>query len=236
MKLNLARYNPITFEGIQPTISDEEIAFAPYEFEDNAYTRMIDEADVPDEILVEEPKQVVLTNLPIADNWDELVAKYHEQEEEKPKGRRVARRTEPYEGKEKWKTKLRQAYRNVGVTNENMLDILVSQDGLESSWGRSPSGKYNYGNITTGSSWTGDYVVSRDHDEKGNPIKQKFRSYASMDQYAKDKWRLLRRLYKIDENDDIDTFSTKLLSGRLKYALDPQYAAKLKSVYNSNRS
>lgn len=235
MLLDLSRYKPITFDDIKDRSYESVVEFQPYQFDDNPYVRMIDSVDTDDEILMDAPvaQTAAWVNLPIPEEPENGDA---DENTKKKSGRRVARSRMPYKGKEAWKDELREAYKRAGVNNKDMLDILVSQDGLESAWGRSASGKYNYGNITTGSSWSGDYVVSGDRDVNGNPIRQKFRSYESMDQYAKDKWSLLKRLYKVDGNDDISTFANKLTSGRLKYAEDPQYAAKLISVYNSNRS
>lgn len=235
MLLDLSRYKPITFGDISKQSYEPVVEFYPYQFDDNPYVRMIDSVDTDDEIPMDAPvaKTATWVNLPIP---EEPENKKVDKDAGRRSGRRVARNRIPYKGKEAWKSELREAYKEAGVSNKDMLDILVSQDGLESAWGRSASGKYNYGNITTGSSWKGDYVVSGDKDANGNSIRQKFRSYESMAQYAKDKWSLLKRLYNVDENDDINAFASKLTSGRLKYAEDPQYAAKLISVYNSNRS
>ena len=102
------------------------------------------------------------------------------------------------------------AYKKAGITNDNAIRMLLAQDALESSWGKSAQGKYNFGNLTTGSSWKGDYVTGNDKNAKGEAIKQKFRSYNSMDEYAADKIQFLKRLYDFDENDDINKFVAKL--------------------------
>ena len=114
--------------------------------------------------------------------------------------------------------------------------MLLAQDALESSWGRSAQGKYNFGNLTTGSSWKGDYVTGNDKNAKGEAIKQKFRSYNSMDEYAADKIQFLKRLYDFDENDDINKFVAKLTGsnkGKRRYAEAKEYANSLRGVYNS---
>ena len=72
------------------------------------------------------------------------------------------------------------------------IRMLVSQDALESAWGRSAQGKFNFGNLTTGAKWQGDYVTGNDKNAKGEAIKQKFRSYNSMDEYAADKVQFLK--------------------------------------------
>lgn len=145
----------------------------------------------------------------------------------------------PYKDRSKWIADLTNAYKRAGITNDNAIRMLVSQDALESAWGRSAQGKFNFGNLTTGAKWQGDYVTGNDHDAAGNPIKQKFRSYNSMDEYAADKVQFLKRLYDFEENDDINKFVAKLTGsnkGKRRYAEARNYADTLKKVYNSYRS
>lgn len=145
----------------------------------------------------------------------------------------------PYKDRSKWAADLTNAYKRAGITNDNAIRMLVSQDALESAWGRSAQGKFNFGNLTTGAKWQGDYVTGNDHDAAGNPIKQKFRSYNSMDEYAADKVQFLKRLYDFEENDDINKFVAKLTGsnkGKRRYAEARNYANTLKKVYNSYRS
>lgn len=142
----------------------------------------------------------------------------------------------PYNDRAKWTKDLSDAYRKVGITNDNAIRMLLAQDALESGWGKSAQGKYNFGNLTTGSSWKGSYVVGNDKNAKGEAIKQKFRAYESMDDYAKDKVQFLKRLYDFDENDDINKFVAKLTGankGKRKYAENVKYANLLTNVYNS---
>lgn len=144
----------------------------------------------------------------------------------------------PYKDRSKWAADLTNAYKRAGITNDNAIRMLVSQDALESAWGRSAQGKFNFGNLTTGAKWKGDYVTGNDHDAAGNPIKQKFRSYNSMDEYAADKVQFLKRLYDFDENDDINKFAAKLTGSnkdKRRYAEARNYADTLKKVYNSYR-
>ena len=141
----------------------------------------------------------------------------------------------PYTNRRQWSTELINAYKKVGITNDNAIRMLLAQDALESSWGRSAQGKYNFGNLTTGSSWKGDYVTGNDKNAKGEAIKQKFRSYNSMDEYAADKIQFLKRLYDFDENDDINKFVAKLTGsnkGKRRYAEATNYAKVLTGVYN----
>ena len=145
----------------------------------------------------------------------------------------------PYKDRSKWMADLTNAYKRAGITNDNAIRMLVSQDALESAWGRSAQGKFNFGNLTTGAKWQGDYVTGNDKNAKGEAIKQKFRSYNSMDEYAADKVQFLKRLYDFEENDDINKFVAKLTGsnkGKRRYAEARNYANTLKKVYNSYRS
>ena len=142
----------------------------------------------------------------------------------------------PYTNRKQWATELINAYKKAGITNDNAIRMLLAQDALESSWGKSAQGKYNFGNLTTGSSWKGNYVTGNDKNAKGEAIKQKFRSYNSMDEYAADKVQFLKRLYDFDENDDINKFVAKLTGsnkGKRRYAEAKEYANSLRGVYNS---
>lgn len=141
----------------------------------------------------------------------------------------------PYTNRKQWTTELINAYKKAGITNDNAIRMLLAQDALESSWGKSAQGKYNFGNLTTGSSWKGDYVTGNDKNAKGEAIKQKFRSYNSMDEYAADKIQFLKRLYDFDENDDINKFVAKLTGsnkGKRRYAEASNYAKVLTGIYN----
>lgn len=141
----------------------------------------------------------------------------------------------PYTNRKQWSTELINAYKKAGITNDNAIRMLLAQDALESSWGKSAQGKYNFGNLTTGSSWKGDYVTGNDKNAKGEAIKQKFRSYNSMDEYAADKIQFLKRLYDFDESDDINKFVAKLTGsnkGKRRYAEATNYAKVLTGVYN----
>lgn len=141
----------------------------------------------------------------------------------------------PYKDRSEWVADLTNAYKRAGITNDNAIRMLVSQDALESAWGRSAQGKFNFGNLTTGAKWQGDYVTGNDKNAKGEAIKQKFRSYNSMDEYAADKVQFLKRLYDFEENDDINKFVAKLTGsnkGKRRYAEARNYAKLLTGVYN----
>lgn len=142
----------------------------------------------------------------------------------------------PYRDRSKWVADLTSAYKRAGITNNNAIKMLLAQDALESGWGKSAQGKFNFGNLTTGAKWKGDYVDGRDKNAKGEAIKQRFRSYNSMDEYAADKIQFLKRLYDFNENDDINKFTAKLTGankGKRRYAEAKEYANSLRGVYNS---
>ena len=141
-----------------------------------------------------------------------------------------------YNNKEKWISDLTEAYKKAGITNPEALKYLLAQDALESGWGKSAQGNYNFGNLTTGSSWKGNYVQGRDKDAAGNPISQKFRSYNSMDEYTKDKINFLTRLYDFNQDDDFQTFISKLTGsnkGHRRYAEARNYGESLTKIFQS---
>lgn len=141
----------------------------------------------------------------------------------------------PYKGKNQWSRDLADAYRRAGITNENAIRMLIAQDAQESGWGKSVYGNFNYGNLTTGSSWKGKSVRGKDSDGKGRTIYNNFRSYNSIDEYAKDKVDFLTRLYDFNQDDDIHTFARKLQGGNRKkrnYAGDPNYVKSITKIYN----
>ena len=137
--------------------------------------------------------------------------------------------------KSQWISDMTASYKRAGL-NDNAIKNLIAKNALESGWGKSAQGDYNFGNITTGSSWTGRFVQGKDHDANGKKISQKFRAYDSMDDYVKDEIQFLTKLYDFNQDDDFDTFIDKLQgnnSGKRRYAEDKQYSNKVKQVYNS---
>ena len=112
---------------------------------------------------------------------------------------------------------------------------LASKDALETGWGEKGHGAVhlNYGNITVGSNWTGKSYEGGDHNAKGQKIKQKFRAYDSINDYVEDSVNLLTKLsrYKDVFTGDIAGFADRLY--RAGYGEDPEYANKVKRIYNS---
>lgn len=230
--MRFVSYNPVS----NPTIDYTDITNPINPFSEYNYNTTYDKPEalvvpVKDEAPVEEvinkPESLIITpvtNRPIASK----------SVTDKPVTANSTWKS-PYTNRKQWATELINAYKKAGITNDNAIRMLLAQDALESSWGKSAQGKYNFGNLTTGSSWKGDYVTGNDKNAKGEAIKQKFRSYNSMDEYAADKIQFLKRLYDFDENDDINKFVAKLTGSnkdKRRYAEATNYAKVLTGVYN----
>ena len=142
----------------------------------------------------------------------------------------------PYaNNKELWISDMRKAYQNLGLS-DNAIKNLLAKNALESGWGRSAQGAFNFGNITPGKYWSGNYVEGKDKDSQGRVINQKFRAYGSLDEFVKDEVDFLTRLYDFDPNDNIDMFLHKLQGGNKdgrRYAAALDYKDIVKSVYKS---
>lgn len=149
---------------------------------------------------------------------------------------RVTQRwSSPYkDNKDQWLSDLTAAYKRQGLS-DNAIKNLIAKNALESGWGRSAQGAYNFGNITTGSAWQGKYVKGKDKDKDGNPITNNFRAYDSLDDYVKDEIQFLTRLYDFNQNDSIDRFLHKLQggnSGKRYYAGSRTYKSSVKQIYS----
>lgn len=144
-----------------------------------------------------------------------------------------ARWTSPYNDNKKWVSDMTAAYKRQGL-KDNAIKNLIAKNALESAWGKSAQGDYNFGNLTAGKSWTGRIVEGGDKNAAGEAITQKFRAYDSLDDYVKDEIQFLTNLYDFNQDDDISKFLDKLQGGNSagrKYAEDPSYRNKVKSVY-----
>lgn len=140
----------------------------------------------------------------------------------------------PYSSRRnQWISDMTAAYKRAGL-NDNAIKNLIAKNALESGWGKSAQGDYNFGNITAGKSWTGRIVEGGDKNAAGKAITQKFRAYDSLDDYVKDEIQFLTNLYDFNQDDDISKFLDKLQGGNSagrKYAEDPSYKNKVKSIY-----
>ena len=122
-----------------------------------------------------------------------------------------------YSNSENFISDLTNAYKAAGITNEDLLKLLIGQDALETTWGKNPIGDYNFGNIIVTPSFKGKYKEALDN---GN--KRKFRSYNSLSEYVQDKLRILNNTYQITNSDSIDSAISKLMGnnkGKYKYVL-----------------
>lgn len=142
----------------------------------------------------------------------------------------------PYKNnRNKWVSEITSAYKALGL-NDNAIKNLIAKNALESGWGTSAQGDFNFGNITTGSNWSGRFVQGKDHNAAGQRISQKFRAYDSLEDYVRDEIQFLTRLYDFNQNDSFDTFINKLQGGnrgKRYYAEAPDYITNVRRVYNS---
>ena len=139
----------------------------------------------------------------------------------------------PYSEQNKWISDMTAAYKRAGLS-DNAIKNLIAKNSLESAWGTSAQGDYNFGNITAGKSWMGRIVEGNDKDKNGKHIKQRFRAYNNLDDFVKDEIQFLTKLYDFDQNDDLSTFLNKLQGGnkgKRYYAEDPSYKNKVRSRY-----
>ena len=134
-----------------------------------------------------------------------------------------------------WINAMIKSYKKLRL-NDNAIRNLIAQTALESNYGQSTlSGYNNFGGITTGSYWTGKRIKSGDKDKDGNRITQDFRVYDNMDHFTRDHLDFLTRLYDFDQNDDLNTFLSKLSGnnkGEKKYAQDKNYNKAVTNYYN----
>lgn len=210
--LRFASYNSIENNNYDmPTANP----FSEYSFPELTITKPVQPKETPTQPTVQpviQPEIQPIEETPIATQW-----------------------SNNYTGKRgKWVADLTSAYRKAGISNNNALKMLIAQDALESGWGKSAQGDYNFGNITPGKSWKGRIVTGKDKNAKGEIITQKFRAYDSLEDYAKDKVQFLKRLYDFSDTDDIQTFASKLQGGnkdKRKYAESADYLNGLLKVY-----
>lgn len=193
------------------------------------------------EIPVEENTQEEPVETPTAtkkpsvyDYWESLTTRAQNRTQQQPVANpSSAKWKSPYSDQKKWVSDMTAAYKRQGL-NDNAIRNLIAKNALESGWGKSAQGDYNFGNITAGKYWKGRIVEGGDKNKKGEAITQKFRAYDTMDDYVKDEIQFLTNLYDFNQDDDLSTFLNKLQggnSGKRHYAEDPSYKNKIKSIY-----
>lgn len=107
-------------------------------------------------------------------------------------------------------------------------DVLLSQWGLETGWGKSViPGTNNLGNIKD---FSGRGVSARDNMTGSRDA---YRAYATPEAFGDDYVSLLARRYPgaLGAGDDVMRFSSALKAGG--YAEDPRYVDKMASIYGS---
>lgn len=135
-----------------------------------------------------------------------------------------------YKGKkEEWARDIIKAYKSIGLS-DNAIVNLLSKNALETGWGQSAQGNFNFGNITAGSTWNGDIVIGHDTDANGNPITQRWRAYRDLKHFVQDEVDFLKRLYGFDQNDDLEAFLSKLQDGKHRYAEARDYKDKVRAM------
>lgn len=113
--------------------------------------------------------------------------------------------------------------------NPEYARYLAIQDALESNFGKSYAGNWNFGNITVGKN-KASYTEGKDHDENGKEITHKFRNYSSLDDFINNKIDLLSgKRYHAFEGD-ISQFYDRVKAGG--YAVSPTYVQKLQRLYS----
>jgi len=140
--------------------------------------------------------------------------------------------------KEVFKQELFNAYYNEltsrGLDSDSATEFakrFVTQDALESNWGQSSLSKvYNFGGIKDFSSNGG---TQRDTVEYINGVKktmkQPFAVYNNLPEYIKAKLAVVSRWDVL--NHDPKEYFTRIVSGKMKYATDPNYASKLTNFH-----
>lgn len=114
------------------------------------------------------------------------------------------------------------------------VEAILGQWALETDWGNSviKGTGFNIGNIKVGSSWAGNSVQAYDKREKSNDF---YRVYNSPDQFANDYVNLINanRFKNAIGSRTPQEYFTKLQSGKLKYATDPDYVKSATATANS---
>lgn len=214
------------------------ITYSPF-FRDSVFTDISIKQPVVD-VIGYQPKYNISTATEEDDNEDIVEEPVIESNvSEEPEIERPEQKTEittniKFRSKKEFKDTMTPIYENILIQkglNPAFAKALVAQDGLESGWGKSAQGKFNYGNITLGSNKTRSYTEGRDTDGKGNPITQKFVNYNSLEDYAEAKINLLNNRRYNAFSGSLDEFADRVARGG--YATDPKYAKKLKDVIQS---
>ena len=204
-----------------------------YDLNNNEY-ELSEELFNPDEPIEELSNVKPETNIQFNSDWKEIDEMLNEDQitsSNQPKSISNESNSIKYSNSKNFISDLTNAYKAAGITNEDLLKLLIGQDALETTWGKNPVGDYNFGNIIVTPSFKGKYKEALDN---GN--KRKFRSYNSLSEYVQDKLRILNNTYQITNSDSIDSAISKLMGnnkGKYKYAESPNYANTLRTMVQS---
>ena len=139
-----------------------------------------------------------------------------------------------FSSKDDFKNTMLPIYENVLLSkglDPKFAKSLVAQDGLESAWGSKPSGDNNFGGIKG----KGSEMITREViNGKDVYIKDSFRNFASLEDYAEHKVNLLNsKRYKAFDGG-LEDFSRRVSAGG--YATDPRYKEVLDKVIRNVRN
>lgn len=232
---NINFKNPIftTFDNVQPTKTQLNLELFDNPLDISSWASGISSDGIPiakDTVKARRGEEE--TSIPTVNNTEEVLLTQENVPQETSTQEQKTSTKQSYKGKTKWQEELTQAYKRYGLS-DNAIRNLIAKNALESNWGKSTGGKYNYGNITAGYGWKGKTTLGNDKDAEGKPIKQIWREYSSIDDYVKDEIDLLKRLYDFNENDPIEVFAYKLKHGRggRQYAAAKNYESAISNIY-----
>ena len=114
---------------------------------------------------------------------------------------------------------------------EEFAKKLATQDILESNWGQSSLSKnFNFGGIKDFSGKGTVKDTTEVIDGKAVRVKQPFRKFEDIDEYVNYKIDLVDRKWNVFSTDP-SKYYTLIVSGKQKYATDPNYTSKLNNLY-----
>lgn len=145
-----------------------------------------------------------------------------------PKSKKESKLSFSFSSKDDFKNTMLPIYENILLSkglDPKFAKSLVAQDGLESAWGSKPSGDNNFGGIKG----KGNEMITREViNGKDVYIKDSFRNFASLEDYAAYKVNLLNgKRYKAFDGG-LEDFSRRVSAGG--YATDPRYKEVLDKV------
>ena len=151
-----------------------------------------------------------------------------------PKSKKDSKLSFSFSSKEDFKNTMLPIYENILLSkglDPNFAKSLIAQDGLESDWGRKPSGDNNFGGIKGKGSVKKTREVINGEDVF---INQEFKDFVSLEDYAEYKVNLLNgKRYKAFDGG-LEDFSRRVSAGG--YATDPKYKDVLDRVIRSVRN